>query len=105
MGEPEADDRLGGPREMRLISRLSANYGYTEGCLGCAHKQAGLPDHQQHSAGCLRGIYERMKAVQNELHRMVRNEERLGQVPPSGRAHPKRSGADARSLRCPQHCP
>ena len=48
----DVDDRIGGPREMRLTSRLFAKHGHTEGCLGCAHKQAGLPDHRRHSAGC-----------------------------------------------------
>ena len=38
LGEPEVADRLGGPREMRLTSKLFVKYGYTEGCLGCAHE-------------------------------------------------------------------
>ena len=56
LGEPDVEDRLGGPREMRLTSKLFAKYGHSKGCFGCAHKQAGLPDHRQRSAGCRRRI-------------------------------------------------
>ena len=49
LGDPDCSNALGGPREMRITSRLLDKYGYTDGCLGCAHKQAGLYDHRQHS--------------------------------------------------------
>ena len=49
LGEPDCAGRISGPREMRLTSRLFTKYGHTEGCLGCANKQAGLYDHRQHS--------------------------------------------------------
>ena len=46
LGAAAGEDRFGGPREMRLTDRLFAKYGHTEGCLGCAHKQAGVYDHR-----------------------------------------------------------
>ena len=49
LGDPDCSNALGGPREMRITGRLLDKYGYTDGCLGCAHKQAGLYDHRQHS--------------------------------------------------------
>ena len=55
---------------MRLTSWLFAKYGYTEGCLGCAHQLAGLHNHRQHSIACRTRIYELMKNNEEELDKM-----------------------------------
>ena len=70
LGEPDCDDRVSGPREMRFTNRLFAKYGHTEGCLGCAHKQAGFYDHRQHSIACRTRIYNLMKNDDEELERL-----------------------------------
>ena len=100
---------------MRIVSRLLDKFGYTAGCFGCAHKQAGFYDHRQHSLACRTCVYELMKNDVDELDKMERAEVRLGRMPPRGQqirrgAAPMREpaaaapsashgGADARGLR------
>ena len=100
LGDPDCSDALGGPREMRTTSRLLDKYGYTDGCLGCAHKQAGLYDHRQHSTVCRTRIYDFMKDDKDELDKIQRIEARLGRIPPRHEqirrgAGPLREAADA----------
>ncbi len=65
-----------GPCELRLTVR--PKYGHAAGCIGCANKEAGLPDLRQHAAGCRRRTYECMKNDTEELDRMVWHKETLG---------------------------
>ena len=51
---------------MRLTTRLFAKYGHTEGCFGCAHKQAGFYDDLQHSTARRTRIYELMQNDEEE---------------------------------------
>ena len=46
-------------RRMRLTPRIFNTYGYTEGCVGCSHKSAGLANHD-HSEACRKIISEAM---------------------------------------------
>ena len=69
---------------MRIVSRLLDKFGYTAGCFGCAHKQAGFYDHRQHSLACRTCVYELMKNDVDELDKLERAEVRLGRMPPRG---------------------
>ena len=81
LGDPDCSNALGGPREMRITNRLLDKYGYTDGCLGSAHKQADLYDNRQHSTACRTHIYELVKDDEEELDKMERVEARLGRMP------------------------
>ena len=41
LGEPDSSDALGGPREMRITSRLLVKYGYTDGCSAAPTSRLG----------------------------------------------------------------
>ena len=78
---PELAPDHTGPRELRITDRILEKYGYTEGCQGCAHKQLGL-EHRGHSRACRNRIYAAMKDDEDELDRLIKNQERLGKIPP-----------------------
>ena len=73
---------------MRITSRVLDKFGYTEGCFGCAHKQAGLYDHRQHSKVFRTHIYELMNNYDSDLEKMERAQVRLGRMPPRGEQIP-----------------
>ena len=61
LGEPDCSDARGGPREMRIVSRLLDKFRYTAGC---------FYDHRQHSLACRTRIYELRKDDVDELDKM-----------------------------------
>ena len=75
-----------GPRRMRIMPYMLEKYGFTEGCEGCRHKQAGLQGARDHSETCRVRIMEairqdtsdfgaRMKQRhRNEIERMGRRD-------------------------------
>ena len=68
------------PRELRIDGRLLEKFGYTDGCLGCLHRQLKEPGHRQHSSTCRRRIYDLMAQDEDELDRMNWNDERVGRA-------------------------
>ena len=68
------------PRELRIDGRLLEKFGYTDGCLGCFHRQLKEPGHRQHSSTCRRRIYDLMAQDEDELDRMNWNDERVGRA-------------------------
>ena len=68
------------PRELRIDGRLLEKFGYTDGCLGCFHRQLKEPGHRPHSSACGRRIYELMMKDEDELDRLNWNQGRMGRA-------------------------
>ena len=49
------------PRRMRIMPYKLGKYGFTEGCEGCRHKQAGLQGARDHSETCRVRIMEAVR--------------------------------------------
>ena len=72
-----------GPRRMRIMPYMLEKYGFTEGCEGCRHKQAGLQGARDHSETCRVRIMEAIRQDTSEFgtrmkHRHRNEIERMG---------------------------
>ena len=56
---------------------MSNKYGYTEDCEGCRFKQAGLDNSRAHSEVCRRRLVEALKADNEDVKAIDRENERI----------------------------
>ena len=65
-------------RRMKLTTRILQQYGYTEGCDGCRHRQAGLEESRNHSEECRKRIEEAMEGDESGRQALAEQHDRIG---------------------------
>ena len=73
---PEARVREGEHRDFRITGSILSKYGYTDECIGCRHKRAGL-DPRAHTNECRQRLEEAIKVEERYKEVIRRRDERL----------------------------
>ena len=76
---PEARTRQDEIREFRINDRLLEKYGYTEGCVGCEYKQAGVSDHRGHTQACRARLRNAMEGDAEDKEILAKSQRRREQ--------------------------
>ena len=59
LSPPTSGPRDSAMRELKITKRILEKFGYSDGCEGCLHAEAGL-SHRAHSATCRTRIYREL---------------------------------------------
>ena len=73
---PEARVREGRYRHFRITGPVLSKYGYSDGCIGCRHKRAGL-DHRAHIIECPQKLERAIKVEERYKDVIRKRDERL----------------------------